>query len=269
MALFQCSFFAEYLGYETKANVILPETRSIYQPGENGTDRYKVLYLLHGRGDDYSSWARNTCIEQFAQEHAIAVIMPSAEDSFYSDSVGGKKYFSYMTQELPQKMSTWFPVSIRPEETYIAGLSMGGYGALKIGLTYPERFAGIGAFSSVIWPDQIPSFFETPMENRMLEQNLSRIFGGRKLEDQDDPIVLLKQRLQEQRTVPPIVQYEGTQDILYKMNQEFCQLAKQLGQDITYEEWEGVHDWRFWNRAIEKFLNHFLCEVPVTGNRAE
>ena len=255
MALFQCTFFSKYLAYDTQVNVILPEDRSSLPEKAEGKATYPVLYLLHGRGDNCTSWLRNSRIEQLACQHQIAVVMPSAEDSFYVDSVNGKRYFSYMTKELPALMQRWFPISSEPEHTFIAGLSMGGYGTLKLGLTEPERYAGIAFFSAATDPQQLYNLFDDPMDSSIINDNLNRVFGGLPFPAEYIPIELLKARIKEGCRIPPMIQFEGKQDMLYDMNQQFLQEAKQLGQSIHYEEWDGEHDWKFWDVAIERALN--------------
>ena len=257
MALFQCNFFSKYLAYDTRVNVILPEDRSVLPEAEEPKKTYPVLYLLHGRGDDCNAWVRNTRIEQLAIQHQIAVVMPCGEDSFYVDSVHGKRYYSYMTKELPVLMAHWFPIASDPEHTFLAGLSMGGYGTLKLGLTEPERYAGIAFFSAATDPQQLYNLFDDPMDCEIINENLDRVFGGLPFPTQHVPIELLKARIKEGCKIPPMIQFEGRQDMLYDMNQQFLQEAKELGQGIHYEEWDGEHDWTFWDAAIERALNLF------------
>ena len=257
MALFQCSFYSKYLAYDTRVNVILPEDRLTLPAPAGPRKTLPVLYLLHGRGDDCTAWVRNTRIEQLACQHGIAVIMPSGEDSFYVDSVHGKRYFSYMTEELPGRMQAWFPIAAEPERTFLAGLSMGGYGTLKLGLTQPERYAAIAFFSAATDPRQLFNFCEEPLDREIMNENLVRVFGPMPFPEQYVPLELLKKLIQQGRPVPPMIQFEGRQDPLYAMNQEFLLGARQLGQNIHYEEWDGLHDWTFWDQAIEKALNLF------------
>ncbi len=261
MAVMHCNFFSRYLSYDTQVNVILPENRAPYQFDDTKPYRYQVLYLLHGRGDDCNGWMRCSNIERFASEHRIAVVMPSGEDSFYLNSADGKEYFSYMTEELPAKLAQWFPISDRPEDTFIAGLSMGGYGTLKIGLTYPERFAGMALLSPVTEPEGLYGIFDNELDNRLMAANMVRTFG-KEVKKEDDPISLLENCMKEGKKMPMILHYEGAQDLLYEMNQSFLKRAKELGTDISYEEWDGEHDWTFWNEAIQKVLNN----LPINND---
>ena len=253
MALFKCSFFSQYLAYTTQINVFIPDD-SDWRHGE--TDKkYKVLYLLHGRGDHCDSWVQYSQVAVYAQEHQIAVIMPTAEDSFYVDGVSGKRYFSYLTEELPKFIGKHFRLSEKPEDTYIAGLSMGGYGALKIGLTYPERYQAIGIFSAAIRPDHMPDFHDNDLDRAIIRDNLRRTIGEGELRSADNPYCLLAMQLEKRKTIPTICQYIGTKDFLYEMNQDFRKHLSESGIETCYDEWEGIHDWHFWNVAIEKFLN--------------
>lgn len=251
MALFQCNFFSRYLSHETQVEVFLPDDNGSVKP-------YRVLYLLHGRGDSCSSWVRNTSIEQYANQYGIALVMPFAETSFYVDGVYGKRYYSYLTKELPEKLLGWFPLSARPEETYMAGLSMGGYGALKIGLTLPERFAAIGVFSVGIRPDLFPDFCPTPEDNEILHEDVRRAFGDHGMQEKDIPEALLRKCVEENRAIPQIFHYEGKQDMLYEMNADFRDYASKLPVPYRYEEWDGEHCWAFWDEAIQKFLREIF-----------
>lgn len=253
MALFKCSFYSKYLSYITNVTVILPENSGWQE--EEQDEKYKVLYLLHGRGDNHESWIQNSQISVYAQEHQIAVVMPAAEDSFYVDSVTGKRYFSYLADELPKYLKKYFPLSDSPEDTFIAGLSMGGYGTLKIGLTYPERFAAIGILSAAVRPDHMPDFHDNDMDREIIRDNLIRTIGEGELRDEDNPYCLLKKWIREDKKLPAIYQYIGTEDFLYEMNQDFRQFLQENHVEAYYEDWKGVHDWRFWNVAVEKFIN--------------
>ena len=144
MAVFTGSFLSAELKRHTSVSVILPhDTSSCPSSG------FPVLYLLHGKTDDNNSWLYRSNIERYASERGLCVIMPDVELSFYSDMVNGSKYFSYVLEELPEMVRTVLHVSMRREDTYIAGVSMGGYGALKCAFTKPEKYGGCIALSPV------------------------------------------------------------------------------------------------------------------------
>lgn len=253
MALCKCNFYSRYLVYTTEVNLILPETFELRE--DERDKKTKVLYLLHGRGDNCDSWIQNSQVAVFAQEHQTAVVMPTAEDSFYVDSVSGKRYFSYLTEELPRFIRAHFQLSDRPEDTFIAGLSMGGYGTLKIGLAYPERFKAIGIFSAAVRPDRMPDFHDNNLDREIIRDNLRRTIGAGELRDEDNPYYLLEKQIKENKNLPAIYQYIGTNDFLYEMNLDFRKYLNEKRINASYDEWEGIHDWHFWNVALEKFMD--------------
>lgn len=250
MAYITCHLYSQYLAHDTQVAVTLP--KDISKMPEGG---YPLMYLLHGRGDDCTAWIRNTSAERYADEKNMALIMPSAETSFYTDGVYGKRYHSYLTKELPKIMKAWFPLSDDPKKTYIAGLSMGGYGALRIGLSLPEKFAAIGVFSAGIRPDQIPDYEASETGNQILHEDIRCAFGDGALKSDDNPYELIRSALDEGRRIPKIIHYEGRQDMLYQMNNDFRRFAEETLSGYTYEEWEGFHDWVFWDEALKKMLD--------------
>ena len=139
MAFLNVYFFSEVLGKQVQMNVILPQ-RSRGQIGLDSisekAETYPTLYLLHGMSDDHTIWERRTSIERYASEKGIAVVMPDGDLSWYTDMKHGQNYFTFMADELPAVCRDFFPkMSPRREDTFVAGLSMGGYGAFKLGST--------------------------------------------------------------------------------------------------------------------------------------
>ena len=134
MALIDLKFYSQMLGMQTEAYIIVPQRSTVGEIGIDGkkdNKEYKTLYLLHGLSDDHSIWLRRTSIERYAADYGICVVMPCGGKSFYTDMKYGMKYFSYITEELPCVVEEFLKVSNKREDRCIAGLSMGGYGALK------------------------------------------------------------------------------------------------------------------------------------------
>lgn len=131
MAHLRCEFFSESMGLSTSMTVILPQqtTGQIGMTGQVGDDPPPVLYLLHGLSDDDTIWLRRTSIERYVADRGLAVVMPAVHRSFYTDEVYGGKFWTFVSEELPALVSEFFRVSDRREDTFVAGLSMGGYGA--------------------------------------------------------------------------------------------------------------------------------------------
>lgn len=141
MALIQCDFHSDVLGMASSMNVILPQqsTTQIGMAGGTSKTQYPVLYLLHGLSDDHSIWGRRTSIERYVAGMNLAVVMPNVHRSFYADMKNGGRYWEFISEELLQIVKSFFPVSSRREDTFAAGLSMGGYGAFKLALRCPEN----------------------------------------------------------------------------------------------------------------------------------
>src|SRR4051794_9708945 len=144
MALIHCSFFSEVLGVSTHAEVILPQDAAL------SGEPLPVLYLLHGRSDDETAWLRWSSIERHVDGLGLAVVMPNAARSFYTDQAVGYDYFSYITEELPGIMRGFFPLSAERADTFVAGLSMGGYGAFSWALRKPHTVAAAASLSGAL-----------------------------------------------------------------------------------------------------------------------
>ena len=150
MAKMNCNFISYTLKRAVDITVVIPSVTipeslgmglgNEQKPSHQIKDKYPVLYLLHGYGNNHATWNGYSNIELYAEERQIAVVMTSAENKFYSNVAEEDHYYDFVSQELPEFIQSMFPVSSRVEDTYIAGLSMGGYGALLHGLTHPERY---------------------------------------------------------------------------------------------------------------------------------
>ena len=143
MALLRCDFVSEVLKMDTSMTVILPQDLSTPFSPEPAPIRTAppVLYLLHGLGDDATAWTRQTAIERYVGPLGVAIVMPQVGRSFYADQVHGQPYWTFLTEELPALVDSMFHVSTRREDTFVAGLSMGGFGAMRWASRAPERFA--------------------------------------------------------------------------------------------------------------------------------
>jgi len=152
LALIHCNFFSEVLGLSASMYVILPQ-KTYGQTGMTGVtikDRHPVLYLLHGRTDDHTIWLRRTSVERYVAPLGLAVVMPEVHRSFYTDMANGYKYWTFISEELPEIVKSFFNLSDKREDTFVAGISMGGYGAFKLALSKPECFAAAASLSGAL-----------------------------------------------------------------------------------------------------------------------
>jgi S-formylglutathione hydrolase FrmB len=249
MARFSCNFISYTLRRAVDITVVVPSVtipesmglspEKAAKPAHAKTYKYPVMYLLHGYGNNHATWNGYTRIELFAEERNIAVVMFSAENKFYLNHGGDDNYFDFIDKELPDFILGMFPLSSKPEDTYIAGLSMGGFGSLVHAFCNPEKYAAIGAFSAAV------SLDITRLQERYKE-----------LGDEYDPLANAKKRKEEGRRLPKIYIACGEKDFLYEANCKFKDELISLGGDVTWESLAGYgHEWRFWDMQVEKFLD--------------
>lgn len=260
MALLDCRFFSETLGLSTSMQVILPQatTRQIGMEGRAARTRHPVLYLLHGLSDDESIWIRRTSIERYAAGLGLAVVMPTVHRSWYANMECGGAYWDFIASELPEVVQSFFPVSAAREDTFVAGLSMGGYGAFKLALACPERFAAAASLSGAL---DLAGRAQTP--DFEWERDFALIFGGRDaLPDSPNDLFRLARDLAASDTPrPALYQICGTEDFLYPDNLRFRDHLRTCGIACRYEERPGAHDWGFWDREIQNVLDW----LPLRG----
>lgn len=254
MSIFRGSVYAASLCSETDLTVLLPYDSA----GDAPQTPCRVVYLLHGLGGNQDCWTRYTAVERYARSYGVAVVMPNAYRSFYTDMRYGRPVFQYITEELPQLVSGLFRVSTRREDSFIAGQSMGGYGCLKCALSCPERYAAVGAISGVT---DFRRRFPIDKSDYTRAADMQQIFGEEPVcAPQDDLFVLARRvaALPGERQ-PRIFTCCGTEDFLYDHNRRFRELAQSLPLDYRYEEWPGVHDWAFFDAAIQRVLAFFFA----------
>ena len=246
MAFLELHINSRVLGMDTTVNVLLPG------PEHLDGRPLPTLYLLHGLSDDHSAWMRYSRIERHAMPYRLAVVMPAVNRSFYMDMAHGAKYFTYVSQELPGDLEKLLPLSQKGSERFVAGLSMGGYGAMRLGLSMPERYAAVGALSA---PLMMQESFEEPLDDPLFANDLRCIYGTEKaLRGGDGNLCNLADRLlQSGNAIPRIYAACGTEDFLYSANEAFMdEYGDALG--IEYHTEPGTHEWGFWDRHIQRVL---------------
>lgn len=256
MALIQANIYSNVLQTEMSLDVILPQrTEKLIGTNTAGnTTDVPVLYLLHGMGGNHSVWQRRTSIERYAGKYGIAVVMPSTELGWYTDTTYGANYWTYIADELPKICHELFPqLSTKREKTFAAGASMGGYGALKLGLKRPENFAAVASLSGAVILGK--NLQEMAAAGHM-ETYLTGIFGPlEQLENTDnEPLQVLEKLAASGDEIPRIYMVCGEQDFLYAMNVEMSEHMTELGVPHTFESGAGEHSWGFWDQWIQRVL---------------
>ena len=250
MALLRCDFFSDVLGLSTSMTVLLPQQTSAAQiglPGVTTVGPAPVLYLLHGLSDDDTIWLRRTSIERYAAPLGLAVVMPAVERSFYTDEAYGLPYWTFLSEELPAVVDSFFKVSTQRADTFVAGLSMGGYGALKWALRQPERFAAAASLSGAL-----------DIASRQLHDHpdVKRIAGDRDLTGSDDDLFALLNKVDPQ-VAPRLWVSCGADDGLLSESHKFVQQATGRSVEVTSDVVPGNHEWSVWDREIARVLAWF------------
>lgn len=248
--LLEVKLNSKELKKNTQVNIIIPNTDSAERP-------YKTMWLLHGLTDDHTAWLRHTRIEDYATEHNLAVVMPNVDRSWYTDSAYNVNYFSFVSKELPELYYYYFKgMSEKREDNIVAGLSMGGYGALKLALSCPDQYGSCIALSGAL-----------DITRKGLSCNLSEwrsIFGYEIKSPLDlagsshDVFALSENNRREGRSFPKLYMWCGREDSLITINREFDKHLSGLGVAHTFEESEGDHTWKWWDSHIEKAIKFVL-----------
>jgi S-formylglutathione hydrolase FrmB len=247
MSLCQINSYSKVLGTAVSVNVIYPDVIKTKK-------EVPVLYLLHGLLDDHSMWIRKTSIERYVENMELAVVMPGAGRSFYTDMVHGYRYYSYICDELPEIICSMFRISDKPEDKFIAGLSMGGYGAFKIALDNPLKYSAAASLSGVL--DISGRILKERLDERRNE--FTDIFGAEEIEGTKHDLFHLVQSVSGMQTKPKLYQCCGTDDFLYKDNIAFRDFMYRYDFDYTYEDERGIHDWEYWDKKIKRVLEWII-----------
>lgn len=246
MAIMNVTYRSKIIGSDIDFTVIYPFENI------NTDSPPKVLYFLHGAGDNGSTIARKTLIENYVENKNLAVVMPTAHRSYYTNMLYGRQYFDYISQELFLHFRKSFCVSLKKEDTFIAGMSMGGYGAMKTALQFPDLFSKCISLSGVCDVNN--------MKNNLAAKDRSSEFKGifginECVDDENDLYFLIKKSVKEKKQLPEFLLSCGTEDFLYKDNIKFHIFLKENKINHTFNESTGSHDWDFWSKEIPKIIN--------------
>lgn len=258
MAIIEVNFISKCLMRTVTFNAIIPVDKFGPQAENAEQKPLKTLYLLHGIFGNYTDWVNGTRIQAWAEANDLAVIMPSGENRFYlDDEKSGELYGEFIGKELVEFTRKLFPLSDKREDTFIAGLSMGGYGAIRNGLKYAENFGCVIGLSAALVHDTWKNADNSAPIFTFRRSYYEAIFGEYdKVKGSDkDPKALLLKLKEEGRPVPKMYLCCGTEDGLVTANRDFRDFLNENGVDLTYVEGPGKHDWVFWDTYIKKVLD--------------
>lgn len=236
--------------------VILPECgpRQKLSVEEFKQKKFPVLWLLHPMGCNGADWSRFSQIETFANDKSIVVVCPTIMNAFWTDEpvAGGNKWQTLVTEELWTQVHGMFPTSPKREDNFVAGNSMGGYGAIKFALSCPDKFSHCASFSACL---DIPIRYAEGRDS--IHTGVERAFGSREsVKGGDNDLLALAERLLHSgKPLPRIYVSCGNEDKFFSCNVEMKEALLKMGYDLTWKEDNCGHEWRFWNREIENVLN--------------
>ena len=222
----------------------------------------KTIILLHGYSGDCTDWLYNSAAADFSFKYNLNVVMPSGGLDFYLDKIAtGHQYCKFIGEDLVNYLRDTFHIAMKKEDTFIGGLSMGGFGALHTGLTYPQNFGGIMALSSALIIYGLKDFKPNMKDNVMANyEYYVNAFGDLNKAEKSDhnPEVLFKKNKKKGIKNPKIYQACGSEDFLLEPNHKFRDFLKKEKADFIYSEGPGIHDWNFWTPHAYEGIEYLL-----------
>ena len=276
MAFVDFKYFSPVMGMQMNIGIILPEVSQgvgVEGAGKDTNAPIPTLYLLHGTSDDQTIWHRRTSIERYVSDKRMAVVMMTTHLGAYTNQKYGFRYFDYVAKEVPEICARYFNLSRKREEKFIAGLSMGGYGALKIGLALPDEFSVVGGLSAGV--DRLGHLPEAMRKMKSIEEfrtmkdeldprayanwmNFFLNFGSPAefAKSEDDNLFLVAEKAKASgKKLPKLIIRCGTEDKLaIEPNRRFKKHLDDLGIENDYAEFPGIHSWEFWDTHIQYVL---------------
>lgn len=254
MATFEIEYFSETLDMARHVSVIYPDAAEVAADQVDCTD-IPVLYLLHGMSGNENSWRKRTAIERLVRHTNLIVVMPNTDLAWYTNTTYGLNYYDAIAKELPTVMQRFFPnMSKKREKTFIAGLSMGGYGAFKIGLT-TNQYAYVGAFSGALGIGfDLEEFTEKVKVKPAYWQG---VFGELSRENVDQHTIPTLAKQHDMKSI--FYTWCGKEDFLFTSNQKAVKELLKMGLDLESQVSHGTHDWYYWEQQLQVFLK----KIPV------
>jgi S-formylglutathione hydrolase FrmB len=237
MAFCTVHCFSNTLAKQVAMNVIVPD---------KGAGPFATFYLLHGMSDDYTIWHRRTRIEWYVRDMPLIVVMPDGFRGFYTNNNDGPAYATFFGEELIEFVERIFPATKTRAGRCIGGLSMGGYGALRLALGFPDLFVSAHSHSGALMAG-------AQLRQGPQAQEFQRIFGKDPTGSEHDLRVLAK-RCAKQKKLPKLRIDCGADDFLIDANRRFHQFLTQQRIEHDYEEFPGEHNWDYWDLHVQEAL---------------
>ena len=256
MLSIDCNFQSLVLRTQVNVKVYLPNPENFIHPVYNYRERYsftpfKTLFLLHGIMDSGMQWVENTSITRLAQEAGIALVIPSCGNNFYVNTIYGPAYSDFVSDELMGFVHSMFPLSDKREDSYIWGISMGGYGALSMGFRYPEMFSKVIAMSPTSDVE-----FAARFANAMGINTQYVIGDWKTLSGSDmDLKVMAEKAAKSGKEIPEMLLIIADQDHMVRDNTQFRDCVTRLGLKNEFRTYPGDHTWGFWDAHVKECID--------------
>lgn len=264
MANVQIDFFSPAICRISSVQLVLPNdaNEDMVKNNPHYQRPVKTLFLLHGYSGACRDWLNASLVTELALKYNLAVVMPSADNSFYvNGKASGYQYEDFIVKDLRSYLQKTFSLAMNAEDTFIGGLSMGGFGALRLGIAHPECFAKTVGLSSALIIEDIKNMTEdSPAAKVANKAYYEQTFGDlTKLEESPvNPEYLIEESLRKKEKLIPIFMACGSEDFLIENNRHFHEFLLKKGIDHVYKESAGIHDWKFWNEYLEPAIRWFL-----------
>ena len=268
MATIHVTYYSQALSGQSEFYMVLPNDLPPMMAMMGGPNPafqrpMKTIVLLHGYSGTAIDWLAGSSIQDLCSQYNIAAIMPGCRNSFYLDrEATGEAYGTFVGEELIAYARKTFGLSDKAEDTFICGFSMGGYGALEIGLKYTHNYGKLVDLSGALIYREVAEM--TPPNGNMVANYAyyASTFGDPKkvLESEANPEVLVKQKLAKGEKLPGIYIACGTEDMLCPFNKAFSAFLTENGVQHEAHFTPGEHNWKFWDPYLQKAIPWLLDE---------
>lgn len=248
MAFATINYFSRSLRKACSFNVVFPDNPDVPRP-------YFAFYLLHGLSDDHTIWMRRTSIERYVEGMPVVLVMPDGGRGWYTNALEGDAYEDDLIKDVVGLVDRTFPVKAERAGRAIGGLSMGGYGAIKLGLKHHELFGSIAAHSSAV------GALRNASNTRSFSPEFERIFGKTPAGGPEDPFSIIEKI--DHGRVPPLRFDCGLEDFLLQQNRDFHQHLTKMNIPHEYQEFAGGHNWPYWDEHVREAIAFHVKSLNI------
>jgi putative tributyrin esterase len=239
MAFATINYHSRSLQKASSFNIVFPDDPAISRP-------WSVFYLLHGLSDDHTIWMRRTSIERYVEGLPLVVVMPDGGRGWYTNAAVGYAHEDDLVKDVVGLVDRTFPVTAERSGRAIGGLSMGGYGAVKLGLKHHEMFASVNSHSGSVGAQRDLKLMKD------LSPEFERVFGKSPMGGPEDPAAIVE-RIDHGR-IPALLLDCGTDDFLLEQNRAFHRHLETLHVAHEYHEFPGGHNWAYWDKHVQEAI---------------